>query len=344
MSKIRLNKKEVIELKTKRLWLLIGSICLALVLALPLVVACAGPAPTPTPTPEEKVLLLGGCGIGGSFYAHATGLMKVINQYVPGYEAIAQVTGCSVENLRLVDTRKVFSAYASVGVSQDATAGEGSFTTPLKLALMYYAHSTCAYFMTLDPTINSTQDLRGKRISIGDPGSGSAVVNLGILEAWGITEDDFTPVYLSESAAAGALRDGNTDIAAFVASSSQGSIIELTTVEDVHFIPFTKEDIEKAAAGVKGRVVIQMPAGTYKGMDEDLWLVAGVMLMATHPDEDADSVYAVVKAMWEHMDVMIATHASCADYKKEQSGELDVGIPFHPGAIKYYKEVGVWKK
>jgi len=333
-------------LKTKRLWLLIGSICLALVLALPLVVACAGPAPTPTPTPtpEEKVLLLGGCGVGGSFYALATALMKVINEKVPDYRAIAQVTGCSVENCRLLNERKVYNAQASVGVASDAYAGTGSFDSPIPLAVTNYSFTAYTWFLTLDDSIKSIQDLKGKRVSMGDPGGGTAVVISGVLKALGITEADFTPIYLNESAAAGALRDGSIDVFALVGGTQQASITEVTTVEDVHFISLTKEEAEKGAAAVKGRLPISITKGVYKGMDEDLWSVGGVMLFAVHPDEDADSVYTITKAMWENMDIMEATHASAKEFNINQSGEIDCGIPFHPGAIKYYKEVGVWKK
>jgi len=259
-NKIKQGKKEVIELKTKRLWLLIGSICLALVLALPLVVACAGPAPTPTPTPtpEEKVLLLGGCGVGGSFYALATALMKVINEKVPDYRAIAQVTGCSVENCRLLNERKVYNAQASVGVASDAYAGTGSFDSPIPLAVTNYSFTAYTWFLTLDDSIKSIQDLKGKRVSMGDPGGGTAVVISGVLKALGITEADFTPIYLNESAAAGALRDGSIDVFALVGGTQQASITEVTTVEDVHFISLTKEEAEKGAAAVKGRLPISI--------------------------------------------------------------------------------------
>ena len=319
----------------------ISLISLALVLvALPFMTACAkGPT-----EPQEPVILIGGCGVGGTSYPQAVGLMKIVNEKVEGYNAVAQVTGCSTENSRLLDQKKVFCANISVAAALDAYNGRGKFDHKIPVAMMSYTSIYYEWLMTLDPNITSVSDLYDKKIAVGDPGSGNAQHSKQQLDAWGLVEgEDYEPTFLGESAAASALRDGIVDVWMADGSAAQASIVELTTVEKVYFIPLTLEEAQAGSDAIgSGRRPVEVAANVYKGQDKPLTLPGGISTLLTRMDADEDLVYQVTKALWENLDIMTETHATGKDFILERTKTIDIDLPWHPGAIKYYKEVGVW--
>jgi len=327
----------------KKLLVLIGSICLAVMLVVSVMAGCAAPTPTPTPTPEkEKTLLIAGCGIGGAFYPYSTGLMTMINDFVPGYRAIAQVTGCSGENVRLIDSKKVDVAFIGGGTALQGFKAMGKFEKTHSLALLSRLAGSYGFWMTGDPNIKTLDDLKGKRIAIGDPGSGTAIRGFATLEAIGFTENDFNPIHLNEQAAADAIKDGTVDAWFCSASTTQASIVNLTTSKKTYFI--SQEKYIKAIADhyvETGDLAAPhvLPAGTYKGMDADYTTLITPQVICVHPDMDEELVYAITKALWEHMDLMHKIHAGCKEWKIEYNAE-PMPIPMHPGAERYYKEVG----
>jgi len=302
-------------------------------------------ADTDAKEPQQAVILVGGCGIGGTSYPQAVGLSKIIQKAIPGFNAVAQVTGCSTENCRLLDRNKVFCANISVAALTDAYKGQGKFEDPIPVALMSYTSVYYEWILTLRSDIKSIADMKGKKIAVGDPGSGNAQHSKLQLQAWGFEEGkDYTPVFLGESAAASALRDGIADVWMADGSAAQPSIVELTTVErNVNFVPLTREQAQAASDAIgSGRRPVTVAPNTYKGQSKSLIVPGGISTLATRQDADADLVYKVTRALWENLDIMKETHATGKDFVLERTQEFDIGIPWHPGAIKYYKEAGVW--
>lgn len=331
----------------KHLFKLVTTVLLVAAVGGLLLAGCAKEE-APAPTPEaEKTILIAGCGIGGAFYPYSCGLMTLINDFVPDYRAIAQVTGCSVENCRLIESKKVQVAFQAAGtVLQALEARPPKFDHKYSLASIATLAGSHGFWMTTDSNIKTLTDLKGKRVALGDPGSTTTVRGVAMLEAVGITEADLTPVMVNESAAAAAMKDGTVRAWFCSASATQASIIELTTSKKTYFMDLSA-DIDKICAHMMetGDFVTSyvLPAGTYEGMDKDYATYLAPQIISVHPDLDEELVYQITKVLWENIETMYKVHAGCLQWKLENNAQPLPNIPLHPGAERYYKEAGVMK-
>lgn len=329
----------------KKLLMLLGSVCLALVLAIPLVASCAGPAPTPTPE-AEKVILIGGGGVGGTFYPLACGIMTIFNDNVPGVRATALATGGSVVNIRMVDTGELLMGMAGGGRDSRAYhGGTETFPDPLKLNHICPMVTYFSMFMTLDPEIKSLYDIKGKRVAMGEPGANTPIRCEIMLKAVGLEKDvDYKGIMLGENEAAEALIDGRADVFFNTATKAGASVVLVTTTKNVSFIPLPEEKMDALEAALKAELNEglrgTLPKGTYKGLDEDYPTFSTLTSLFTGSWADEDLIYTLVKAMWENIETLGEIHAAGKEFDINDV-KMNVGYPKHPGALKYYKEVGV---
>lgn len=317
-------------------------VSLALTLAvLPLLAACAAEGPGEEPLTE---ILIGGGGVGGTFYPMSVGLMTILNDNMPGVRATALATGGSLSNIRQVDAGEIDIGFGTASKAAAAYKGGGDWERPHKIKLISSMFGAWSFWLTLDKNIKTLYDVEGKRVAIGEPGATTALIGEAILKGVGFEKNvDYDAIELGEHEASEAILDGRVDVIFTSGSKSTASIIELTTARDVYFIPFPldKADVisgflEEAGAG---RPMGTLSAGTYEGMDEEYKTFVAPMSMFMHTDADEEFVYTIVKTLWEDIETLGKVHPAGYEFDTNDL-KLNFGYPLHPGALRYYKEVG----
>ncbi len=281
-------------------------------------------------------------GTGGVYYPYGGGLAEVINQYVEGYNAVAEATGASEENVALIfqgdsdialalaDT--VFQAYSGTG------AFEGREISSLRALGSIYPNAV--HLVTLQNTgITSLSDLRGKRVSLGAPGSGTTISAEALLGANDVGLDEMQTQRLDFNETAAALRDGQIDAGFLSVGPPTSSILDLAATRKILLVPLTEAEIKAAQAVDPAYAPYTMRAGTYPGQDEDVLTLSTPNVLIVNEDMDEELAYSVVKALYEHVDELIAIHPAAKDTTVAFSME-STPIPLHPGALRYYQEVG----
>jgi TRAP transporter TAXI family solute receptor len=281
-------------------------------------------------------------GTGGTYFPYGGGLAEVISNHVDGASASAEVTGASVENVALVargdsdiaiglaDT--VFGAFSGTGAFEGRQVGE--------LRALASIYPNAVQIVTLaDSGITSLDDLRGKRVSVGAPGSGTEVSAQTLLAANGITYDDFDEQRLNFNETADALRDGDIDAGFWSVGPPTSSILNLATTRDISMIALSEEEVAAALDAQPVFAAYTLRPGLYEGMDEGVSTISTPNVLFVHEDMDEELAYNITKAMYENVDALIAIHPAANDTTLEFSVN-STPIPFHPGALRYLEEVG----
>ena len=281
-------------------------------------------------------------GTGGVYYPYGGGLAEVINQHVEGYSAVAEATGASEENVALIfqgdsdialalaDT--VFQAYSGTG------AFEGREISNLRALGSIYPNAV--HIVTLAGTgITSLSDLSGKRVSLGAPGSGTTISAEALLGANDVSLDDMQVQRLDFNETTAALRDGQIDAGFLSVGPPTSSILDLAATRDVVLVPLTEAEVAAAQEVDPSYAPYTMSAETYPGQTEDVLALSTPNVLIVAEEMDEELAYNVVKALYENVDELIAIHPAANDTTVEFS-MASTPIPLHPGALRYYEEVG----
>ncbi|KKJ78513.1 immunogenic protein [Kiloniella litopenaei] len=266
---------------------------------------------------------------------------------VDGLIASAVSSRGSVDNINAVLSGLRNSGFAQSDVAYWAYTGTGTMdgkepATKLRsIAALFEEH---IHLVALDKSgINSVADLKGKRVSLDEPGSGTYVDAGLILEANGLTLDDVTAEALKGNAAAEALRNGKIDAFFVVAGYPTGSLVELASADDIKLVPIDGKGAQALAEkyGFFSQSVI--PAGAYEGVEETATVAVGAQWY-TSADQDEELIYQITKALWNDKSrkLLDVGHAKGKTITLE-TALSGIGVPVHPGAERYYKEVGLIK-
>ncbi len=294
------------------------------------------------PAMAQEQLSIATGGTGGTYYPVGGGLAEIVNNHVEGYSATAEVTGASVENMGLIATGDADLAIALADTVAQAYAGTGRFEGQQLdmvrgLASLY---ANMVHIVTLEGSgITSLEDLRGKRVSIGAPGSGTEVNTAAILEANGISYDDIDEQRLNFNETADALGNGDIDAGFWSVGAPTSSLLNLATTQDIVILSLTQEEMEAAMVADATFAMTTLPGGSYNGVDEDI-LVLGIPNVLTVSSEMSDDLaYELTKAMFENIAELRAVHPAANETTIEFSMAA-TPIPLHAGALRYYDEVG----
>ncbi len=305
--------------------------------ALGLAVAlAAGPAAA-----QELSIATG--GTGGVYFPYGGGMAEVINRHVEGASASAEVTGASVENVALISRGDSDLALALADTVYQAFHGEGAFEgrQVSELRALASIYPNAVQIVTLaDSGITSLADLRGQRVSVGAPGSGTEVSAQTLLAANGITYDDFTPERLNFNETADALRDGDIAAGFWSVGPPTSSIMNLATTRSIAIVPMSDEEIANAIEAEPTFAPYTLRADMYEGMTDPVQTISTPNVVVVHEDMDEELVYNIVKAMYENVEELIAIHPAANDTTPEFS-IASTPIPFHPGALRYLEEIGM---
>jgi TRAP transporter TAXI family solute receptor len=285
-------------------------------------------------------------GTGGVYYPMGGGMAAVLSKYVPGMSATAEVTGGSVDNLKLIATGKPYVGFAMTDAAQDAYKGEDKFKSgkvPLRTLAILYPNRM--HVVSVEGRgINKMSDLKGKRVSTGSPGSATEVMAFRVIEAAGLDKDkDLKRERLGAAESVNAMKDGKIDAFFWVGGLPTAAVTDLanTPGNKIKMIDHT----ETVAAMNKkyGNLYVEdvITKDVYRGMDTDNKQATVMNILVAHESMDDKTAYNIVKTLFEKRADLIAVHKESENMKLESQKTSASPIPFHPGALKYFAEKGV---
>jgi TRAP transporter TAXI family solute receptor len=292
---------------------------------------------------RTQFISIGTGGTGGVYYPYGGGLAEIWTKHVKGVRAVAEVTGASVENTKLCDRGETLFGEIMNDVAYQAYNGIGKFEgKPQKILGMFEMYPHHYHVVALKKSdVNTIYDIKGKKVSVGAPGSGTEYkTNLILQEALGIPYASFNVYRLSFTENANALKDGTIEVGFWDVAAPTSSVMDLSTTHDIKLISFSEEDIQKIVTKFPFYSEFILPANTYRGQDYDVRNPSVWNTVICNADVDADLVYQLTKAVFEHQDYMIKIHPF-AKYTTPENAVKHAVIPLHPGAIRYLKERGL---
>lgn len=281
-------------------------------------------------------------GTGGTYYPLGGGLAEMINNHIEGASAVAEVTGASVENMGLVWRGDSDLALALADTVYQAHNGTGDFEGRQldNIRALASVYPNAVQLVSLaDSGVETLQDLKGKRVSVGAPGSGTELNARALLEANGISYDDFDPRRLNFNETADAIRDGDIEAGFWSVGPPTSSILNLATTRDIHLIPLSDEEVANAREAEPVFAPYRLRAGLYDGMDDAVQTIGIPNVLAVSSEMDDELAYQITKILFENTDELIAVHPAANDTTVEFSID-STPIPFHAGALRYYEEIG----
>ncbi len=284
-------------------------------------------------------------GTGGVYYPLGGGMASVISKYIPYAEATAEVTTASVDNCRLIGAGKADLAFTMADTAWDAFQGKGVFKEKVPLRTLFAFYPNNMHIVTVEGRgIEKVTDLKGKRVSTGAPGSGTEVMALRVLEAFGIDPDkDLKRDKLGASESAGALKDRKIDAYFWVGGVPTASVTDVAATPGLkikligHDEALPKMREKYGPLYVKGTI----PAKSYPGQDVDVPITVVWNLVVCHENMKGDVAYDIVRTMFDRKSELVAVHKDAAWLALEPQGAGGSPIPFHPGAIRFYTEKGL---
>ena len=285
-------------------------------------------------------------GTGGVYYPLGGGMAAALSKFVPGMQATAEVTGGSVDNLKLIGSGKPYIALAMADASQDAFKGEDKFkghAVPLRTLMILYPNRM--HVVTIEGRgINKMSDLKGKRVSTGSPGSATEVMGFRVIEAAGLDKDkDMKRERLGVAESVNAVKDGKIDAFFWVGGLPTAAVTDLANTPGTKLKLVDHAETVAAMNRKYGNLYVEdaIPKATYKGMDADNKQATVMNILVSHQNMDDKTAYNIVKTIFDKRTDLIAVHKEAENFRLENQKASGSPIPFHPGAAKYFAEKGV---
>ena len=281
-------------------------------------------------------------GTAGTYFAYGTVLATYVSNNSDLSVTAVAGTG-SADNIDALDLGDAQLGFVQNDVANYAYNGirfERYDGKPVKsFSAIAALYTETVQLVTCNPEIKSVADLKGKNVSIGSSGSGVYFNAMDFLAAYDMTEEDIRPQYLSFGDSAEALKDGKIDAAFVVAGAPTPAVTDLATSKGMYLIPLDDEHVAKLQeiSPVYAKSVI--PAGTYAGQEEDIVTVGVKATIIAGEDVTEEQAYTIVKTIFEGKDTITEAHAKGADLDLAYASEC--GLPYHPGAAKYFAEQGI---
>lgn len=294
---------------------------------------------------EKSNLILATGGTSGTYYPYGGAMAQIFNTKVKNMNVTSQATGASTENMRLIGKKDADLAIVQNDVMDYAFKGVELFKTEKiegmsTLATLY--PEIVQIVVSPDSGIKTVADMKGKKISVGDAGSGVELNAKQILEAYGITFNDIKASHLSFKESGSALKDKQLDGFFVTAGIPNSAIQEITTLQSVKILTIDDATIAKLSKQYPFYTPFTIKKDTYKGMDADAKTLAVKATLIVRKDLKDDVVYNLTKALFENKEELGKAHAKGKELEINDAVK-GVSVPFHPGAEKYYKEKGVIK-
>lgn len=314
---------------------------LAIVAAAFLVAGCGGGG---TEGGARTFLSLGTAPPGGAFFVVGGALAEVLNANTEhNWNVTPESTSGSQENIRRLAAGELDLAVSNAAVTYFAVRGtEGWDRAYAMRTIMTLAPNVTIFLTPSGSGIQTIADLKGRRVVVGPAGAGFEYFVRPLLMAHGVSYGDFTPLNATQSAAVDMLADGSAAAVLVGGAVPTASISQAAASMDIRFVPFDEAAMAKLVEEYVFFDPVTVPAGTYRNQDTDFSaLDVGSMHLITGADQDEDLVYQITKALYENRAQVVQRHAA-GNAINPENVVRDTGTEFHPGAIRYYREIGIW--
>ncbi len=294
---------------------------------------------------KRQFLSLGTAPIGGAFQPVGGAIAEVLNAHQGDIDWKVSATGTkgSQENIRRLSSGELQFALSNAAITYFAVRGEAGWEKAYEMRAIATLAPNVAMFITRsDSGIENVADLKGKRVIVGPAGAGFEMFVRPVVEEHGVTWDSFTQLNATQSGAVDLLGDGAADAAFLGGAVPTGSITQATSTFDVRFISFDESARLRLIDKYPFFHEAVVPAGTYQGLDADFTcLNVGSMHLITAANQDEELIYQVTKTIWENRAEITAKHPA-GKAINEKNAARTTGTEYHPGAVRFYEEAGIW--
>ena len=271
----------------------------------------------------------------GIYYPYGGGLSSIWSRTLPGVNVKAEVTGASVINVIQVARGESEVGIAMGDVVVSAYRGEDRFPEPLPLRTLFAAYPNFVHLVAMaDANIRHFTDLRGKRVSMGAPGSGTAVAAENLLAALGVDESELNAHYLNFSGTADGLKDGVLDAAFVVGGLGIGVVKELALTRDIVLVSFSTEEARGLAQRHPAYVPATIPAGTYRGVLDKVSTLSIWNLVVVNAAMEDELAYRLVCSLYQNQ-TDLESIVAAASFTTPANARVMPAVPLHPGAQRF---------
>src|SRR6186713_134948 len=285
-------------------------------------------------------------GTGGVYYPLGGGMAAVLSKYVQGLQATAEVTGGSVANLQLIGTGKPYIAMTMVDAGLDAYKGQDKFTgKPVPVRTLMVMYPNRMHVVSIEGTgVTKMSDLKGKRVSTGSGGSATEVMAFRVIEAAGLDKDkDMKRERLGVAESVNAIKDRKIDAFFWVGGIPTAAVTDLAATPGMKMKLIDHGDLAEKMNAKYGKLYSpsKIKAGSYPGYDKDNSITEVWNLIVTNDKMSNEDAYTIVKTLVEKKADIVAVHKEAESFSLDNQVQDRSPIPFHPGAMKYFKEKGI---
>jgi TRAP transporter TAXI family solute receptor len=285
-------------------------------------------------------------GTGGVYYPMGGGLAAMLSSKVPGMSATAEVTGGSVDNLKLIGTGKPYVGFSMADAAKDASVGDDKFKDkPIDLRTLLILYPNLMHVATVESTgIKTMKDLKGKRISTGAPGSATEVMAFRLLEAAGLDKDkDVKRERLSVAESVNAVKDRKIDAFFWVGGLPTAAVTDLANSPGMKIVMVDTAAEVPAMNKKYGNLYFPtvIPKAIYSGMAKDNKVAAVANILVVNANMSNEDAYKIVKAIFDNQVDLVRSHAEFINIKLDSQKANATPVAYHPGALKYFKEKGI---
>ena len=295
--------------------------------------------------PARRFLSMGTAPPGGAFFVVGSALAEVVNETGGGfgYSVTAEATSGSQENIRRLASGELDFALSNAAITYFAVRGSEGWDRAYPVRSVMTLAPNVALFVTQAASgIASIDDLRGRRVSVGPAGAGFEYFVRPLLEAHGVTYDDFSPLNATQQAAVDMLTDGSADATFLGGAVPTASITQAAASMELTFIPYGDDEKQALIDEYLFFRPASIPAETYRGQAAPFeGLDVGSMHVITSAGAPDELVYNWTKLLYENRELVVEKHAAGRAINPNNVVR-DTGTEFHPGAIRFYEEAGIW--
>lgn len=295
--------------------------------------------------PSQVFLSFGTAPPGGAFFVVGSALAEVVNETgtAEGFSVTAEATSGSQENIRRLVTGELDFALSNAAITYFASRGTEGWDRAYPVRSVMTLAPNVALFVSLaDSGIESIDDLRGRRVTVGPAGAGFEYFVRPLLAAHGITYDDFSPMNATQQAAVDMLTDGSSDVAFLGGAVPTASITQVAASTEVIFVPYGDAEKQQLVDDFLFFRPTTIPSETYRNQTEPFdGLDVGSMHLITSSNAPEELVYTVTRLLYESRELVVEKHAAGRAINPTNVIR-DTGTEFHPGAIRFYQEIGIW--
>jgi uncharacterized protein len=303
---------------------------------------------TAGPALAQNRLSIATGGTGGVYYPLGGGLANVLSKALPGVQATAEVTSASVDNVKLVGAGKADIAFVLADTAADGYNGAGKFKEKVPVRAIAVLYANKSQWVTVEGTgIQKMQDLKGRRIGTGAPGSGTETIALRILEAYGMNPDkDVKREKLSVAECVNAIKDRKIDAFFWSGGVPTAAVTDLAATPGFKIKLLDHADAIPNLVKKYGPLYVNgtIPAKAYPGQEKAVGVADVWNLLIVNEKMDEKLVHDVVKATFEHKPELASVHSEAQNLDLARQYEVGSPVPFHPGAMKYFGEKGLKPK